>query len=627
MLLLAGVAVGVYFIVRPHADNVEDRPPTVATEVTGYKIPPVITVQAFYPGANALTVAEAVAAPIEVHVSGLEQMLSMSSQSSNDGSYTLQLNFEAGTDLDKAQMLVQNRVSIAIPMLPVQVQQEGVTVRKNWPQPLMLISVVSPDGRFDEIYLSNYAAINLKDDLGRLPGVAEVAFFGRRDSQLRVLLDPDKLAARNLTANDVVTAIRQQNIQVAAEKPGTTAATKGLHFNLTVNTMGRLTEPEEFASLVLKATPEAGPVRLKDVARIEMGVDDSSNASLDGKAAVVIGIYPLPNVRPNDVTQTVRNKLKELWTHAPAGIDYVIAFDFAPVLENASATPYYLVIDVQLPDGASAERNVQVLERSTKILLKAPGVAHVQALTEHPFSFIRNCSCLVVLLDPKEKRDDGRMQIPATVQATLRNQVPEAAFRVSVPSTAEGFPLYGFPIDFVIEDQGSELLVQRAEALVEKMNRSGKFADVSLGPGQRRVPILFIDIDRTKCKALEVEMKDITDTLQVHLGGHFASNLNQFGRSWQIIVQADPQFRDRASEIQKLQVRNKENQMVPLSTVVSVREAFGPMAIERHNMYPIARITANLAAGATSAEAKALCESLAKQVLDAKQFKLVWPIR
>src|SRR5262245_36554967 len=217
--------------------------------------PPTVQVRGLHPGANAQTVRDTVAAPIEAQVSGVEGMLYMSSQCTNDGAYTLTVTFRLGMDSDMAQVLVQNRVSLALPVIPLLVQNEGISVKKMTPNTLMIVNLVSPDDRYDSTFLSNYATIYLKDELGRLPGVANITFLGQRDYSLRAWLDPDKLAALNLSAMDVVNAIGQQNLQVAAGQIGQQPVPRGQQFQLTINTLGRLTDPEQFGDIILKAGP------------------------------------------------------------------------------------------------------------------------------------------------------------------------------------------------------------------------------------------------------------------------------------------------------------------------------------------------------------------------------------
>src|SRR5438105_13616170 len=221
--------------------------------------PPCVQVTAFYPGANATTVRDTVAAPIEEQVSGVEGMMYMSSRCTNDGTYTLTVTFKLGTDADMAQVLVQNRVSLALPVIPPLVQNEGISVKKMSPNTLMIVNLVSPDGRYDNLFLSNYATIYIKDELGRLPGVAGITYLGQRDYSLRAWLDPAKLAALNLSAMDVVTAISQQNLQVAAGQIGQQPVPRGQQFQLTINALGRLTDPEQFGDIILKAGPGNPP--------------------------------------------------------------------------------------------------------------------------------------------------------------------------------------------------------------------------------------------------------------------------------------------------------------------------------------------------------------------------------
>src|ERR1700757_214504 len=216
--------------------------------------PPCVQVTAFYPGANATTVRDTVAAPIEEQVSGVEGMMYMSSRCTNDGPYTLPVTFKLGTDADMAQVLVQNRVSLALPVIPPLVQNEGITVKKQSPNTLLIVNLVGLDAEnSDPVYLSNYATIFIKDELARVPGVAGISYMGQRDYSLRVWLDPDRLAALSLSPMDAVTAISQQNIQVAAGQIGQPPVPKGQSFQLTINTKGRLTDPEEFANIVVKA--------------------------------------------------------------------------------------------------------------------------------------------------------------------------------------------------------------------------------------------------------------------------------------------------------------------------------------------------------------------------------------
>jgi multidrug efflux pump len=337
--------------------------------------PPTVLITALYPGANALTVQDTVAAPIEEQVSGVEGMAYMSSRCTNDGAYNLTVTFKLGTDSDMAQVLVQNRVALALPVIPLLVQNEGINVRKMSPNTLMIVNLISPDGRYDDLRLSNYATVNVKDELGRLPGVAGITYLGQRDYSLRAWLDADKMAALGLSAMDVVMAIAQQNVQVAAGQIGQQPVPKGQQYQLTINTQGRLIEPEQFADIILKAgadagqgqTPMAGAtqatpsnavslgvsatpvtaiVRLRDVARVEQGSQQyDQSCTLDGRPSVALSIYQLPGSNALETASGVYAKMKELKTRFPDGLDYEIVYDTTPFIRESVNEVFYTLRD------------------------------------------------------------------------------------------------------------------------------------------------------------------------------------------------------------------------------------------------------------------------------------------
>jgi multidrug efflux pump len=352
--------------------------------------PPTVQVTAFYPGANALTVRNTVAAPIEEQVSGVENMLYMSSQCTNDGAYNLTVTFRLGMDTDMAQVLVQNRVSLALPVIPLLVQNEGISVKKMSPNTLMIVNLLSPDDRYDSTFLSNYATIYIKDELGRLPGVAGITYLGQRDYSLRAWLDPAKLAALNLSATDVVTAISQQNLQVAAGQIGQQPVPRGQQFQLTINTLGRLVEPEQFGDIILKAGGQARPgmdgaaggtsaaqvaaaaatfqggptdeggsnsqggpmsqasgiVRLRDVARVELGSRQyDQSCTLDGRPSVAVSIYQLPGSNALETANGVYAKMRELKGRFPDGLDYKIVYDTTPFIRESVSEVFHTLRD------------------------------------------------------------------------------------------------------------------------------------------------------------------------------------------------------------------------------------------------------------------------------------------
>jgi len=298
--------------------------------------PPTVEVSASYPGANAQVVADTVAAPIEQQVNGVEGMLYMSSQCTNDGNYALTVTFRLGIDLNMAQVLVQNRVALAQPILPDLVTRNGVTVKKKSPSVLMIVNLYSPKGSRDNLYLSNYATIQLRDELARLPGVGDITYLGQRDYSMRLWLDPQKMAARHLTAGDITQAIQQQNAQVAAGQIGQPPVPKGQVFQYTMTTLGRLANPEQFAEMILRTDADGRIIRMGDVAGIELGAQGyDQTCTLDGRPSVALSIYQLPGSNALATARLVRAKMEELKTRFPEDVDYAIVYDTTPFITES----------------------------------------------------------------------------------------------------------------------------------------------------------------------------------------------------------------------------------------------------------------------------------------------------
>ncbi|MCP1445644.1 multidrug efflux pump [Pseudomonas sp. GGS8] len=291
-------------------------------------VPPTVVVRANFPGANPKVIGETVAAPLEQAITGVENMLYMSSQSTADGKITLTITFALGTDLDNAQVQVQNRVTRSEPKLPEEVTRIGITVDKASPDLTMVVHLTSPDKRYDMLYLSNYALLNIKDELARLGGVGDVQLFGMGDYSLRVWLDPNKTASRNLTATDVVTAIREQNRQVAAGALGAPPAPNATAFQLSVNTQGRLVSEEEFENIIIRSGENGEITRLKDIARVELGSSQYALRSLlNNQPAVAIPIFQRPGSNAIQISNDVRAKMAELKKNFPEGMDFSIVYD------------------------------------------------------------------------------------------------------------------------------------------------------------------------------------------------------------------------------------------------------------------------------------------------------------
>jgi hydrophobe/amphiphile efflux-1 (HAE1) family protein len=886
--------------------------------------PPTVIVTAFYPGANCLTLRDTVAAPIEEQVSGVEGMMYMSSQCTNDGTYTLIVTFKLGTDTDIAQVLVQNRVSLALPVIPDLVQREGITVKKQSPNTLMIVNLLSTNDRYRDLELSNYATIEVRDELGRLPGVAGVGYLGQRDYSMRAWLDPDKLAALNLTAADVVNAIAQQNVQVAAGQIGQQPVPKGTQFQLTINTRGRLIQVEEFEDIIVKVaqggpagtqaaqtgassspangassqTPTAMPmpatqagtaaspagqsaavVRLRDVVTarrdgiggVELGAQQyDQSATLDGRPTVGLTIFGLPGANALDTASGIYAKMEELKKRFPEGLDYEIVYDTTPfvrqsvnevyrtlldavilvalvvlvflqswraaliplvavpvaiigtfaamallkfslnnltlfglvlaigivvddaivVVENVERwlekgeepheaarkamdevtgpviaiglvlaavfvpaafiggitgqffrqfavtiavstlisafnsltlspalaalllrkkdapkdlvsrvldrllgwffrmfnrgfeatshgyayaverllrvaivvlvvyagllaltyfefirTPVgfvpqqdkgYLLLNIQLPDSASVERTQGRMARIDEAIFgpRDPktgerdaaqgiaGVAHTVGIAGQ--SLILNANApnlgsMYVMLKPFSERsatNQTAAAIAVEIEARCRKEVRGAVVKAFGAPPIEGLGATG-GFKVVIEDRGNlglPDLQKVSDGIVDNGNRSPQLQGL-FNSSRFNTPWVYLDIDRAKCLSLGVSMTDVFNALQYYLGSYYVNNFNEFGRNWQVNVQADPRFRDRVQAVGNLQVRNNQGQMIPLRTMLQVRDTSGPVLVQRYNMYSAAMVTGNVAPGVSTGDTVPLVEGIVKQSL------------
>jgi hydrophobe/amphiphile efflux-1 (HAE1) family protein len=827
--------------------------------------PPTVLVTASYPGANAKTVNDTVAAPIEQQVSGVENMLYMSSKCTNDGAYQLTITFKLGTDSDMAQVLVQNRVSLAQPVIPDLVQRQGINVKKMSPSTMMIVNLVSEGGEYDDLYLSNYATIQIKDEIGRLDGVAAVTYLGQRDYSMRVWLKPDVLAAMNIGTQEVIDAISYQNVQVAAGAIGMEPIAPGQEFQLTINTLGRLIDVEQFGDIIVKAnssnadvassSTSAAVVRLRDIARIELGSQQyDQTCMLDGKPSIAMSIYQLPGSNALKTAQGVYKKMEELKQGFPEGVDYKIVYDTTPfikesivevfktlrdaiilvaivvllflqnwrttlipliavpvaiigtfavmaalgfslnnlslfglvlaigivvddaivVVENverwlhhgltpreaarkameevtgpviavalvlcsvfipcafisgitgqffrqfaitiAVSTAFsainsltlspalaailmqpkgakrdpltwlidvtigwffklfnvtfdfatgiyarfvglllrgtlvvlalylgllwltyrefsqapvgfipnqdkgYLMLSVQLPDSASVGRTREILSRIEAIALKTEGVAHTVSVSGQSLLLSTNASNLgsmyVMLEEFGERKGISADDIAANLREKCLAEIRDAQISIFGAPPIDGLGTTG-GFKLIVEDRGNQGLdeLQRVtDKVVEEANNTPGLQGV-FGSVRSNTPWLYLDIDREKCLAIGVSPADVFQTLQVYLGSYYVNNFNQFGRSWQVNVMADEKYRAGLSQILELKVPNLKKEMVPLATLVRLRDEAGPQALMRYNMYSASSVTGNLVPGTSSGEAIDLLEKIAKENL------------
>ncbi|MBS1209671.1 MAG: bpeF [Proteobacteria bacterium] len=819
-------------------------------------VPPSVVVRAQYPGANPKVIAETVASPLEESINGVDNMLYMQSQANSDGNLAVTVYFKLGMDPDKAQQLVQNRVSQALPRLPGDVQRLGVTTTKSSPTLTMVVHLISPDERYDMTYLRNYALINVKDRLARIPGVGEVQLWGGGNYAMRVWLDPQKVAQRGLTANEVIAAIREQNVQVAAGVIGASPTPRDTPLQLSVNARGRLHSEEEFTGIILKTSADGAITRLGDVARVELASSEYGLRSLlNNKPAVALGIMEAPGANALDVSSRVREAMAEMSKEFPASIEHRIVYDptqfvrasikavittlleaialvvlvvilflqtwrasiipllavpisivgtfslmlgfgysinalslfgmvlaigivvddaivvvenverniaaglspreatyramqevsgpiiaialtlvavFVPlafmtgltgqfykqfamtiaistvisafnsltlspalaalllkphdaqpdrltrvmnrvfggffksfnrffkraseryatgvtgVIHRKGATmavyglllaatvgvayivpggfvpaqdKQYLVGFAQLPNGASLDRTEAVIRRMTDIALKQPGVADAIAfpgLSINGFTNSSSAGIVFVTLKPHAERHSAALSAGA-VAGALNQQlgaIQEAFIAVFPPPPVMGLgTLGGFKLQ--IEDHAALGYTELDRATQAFLAAAAKAPE--LGPSfssyQINVPQLDVDLDRVKAKQLGVPITDVFDTMQIYLGSLYVNDFNRFGRVYQVRAQADAPFRARPEDILQLKTRNRDGEMVPLSSLVKVSPTFGPEMVVRYNGYTAADINGGPASGYSSDQAQKAAERIAAATL------------
>ena len=849
--------------------------------------PPTISVTCVYPGANAGVVAETVAAPLEQQMSGVENMLYMSSQCSNDGQYSLTVTFDLGVNLDMAQVLVQNRVNLALPTLPDVVRQTGVSVKKKSPSILLVINLFSPDNSRNQLQLSNYAMISLRDELARLEGVGDLFIFGQQDYSMRVWLDPEKIASRNLTAGDIVAALREQNIQVAAGAVGRPPVPAGQAFQYPLSTQGRLQDAEQFSQIIVRAGSDGEIIRLRDLVS-QMRLDSQSGSLLggiqrgaksvdtlcylDGKPSVGLTIYQSPGSNALNTAELIRARMKELKQDFPEGIDYGIVYDTTPFIEESihevfnalrdavilvglvvllflqswratlipllavpvaiigtfavmagigfslnnlsllglvlaigivvddaivvveaiehhlehgvapadaarramdevavpviaislvlmavfipcalisgmtgeffrqfavtiavstffsavnsltlspalaaillrrkseqrdwlsrllnlllgrffglfnrlferAAGGYarfvswslrlalvvlliyggllygtwygmsrmpagfvpaqdkgYLLVNVQLPDAASLERTDLVMKQLESIAIGdkrtgtkgMPGIAHVISICGQ--SIVQNAGgsnfgSMFVILDDFDRRQGAELTssaIAASLQAAAFRSVQDAVVGIFNPPAVDGLGnAGGFKV--MVEDRsaaGLAALQEAVDSFAAVGNERPELAAM-FNTFRAATPQLYVEVDREKCKTLEIPLADVYQAMQLYLGGLYTNDFNEFGRTWQVNLQADPAFRLSADQVLRLQVRDREGRMIPLSSIAQVREISGPGLITRYNGVTAAAVSGSSRPGVSSGETIRAVEQVANEQLPSG-MRSVW---
>ncbi|HEY1953238.1 MAG TPA: efflux RND transporter permease subunit [Gemmatimonadaceae bacterium] len=818
--------------------------------------PPTITVTAIYPGANPTVLAQTVATPLEDAINGVEHMLYMSSSSTADGTVNLTVTFEIGTNADLAQVQVQNRVSQALARLPEEVRALGVITQKRSPDITMVVHLFSPDKRYDPVYLRNYAVLNVRNELSRIPGAGQVIVFGAGDYAMRVWLDPERVASHGLSAGDVVNSIREQNLQVAAGTVGAPPMNDPVAYQLTVNAHGRLADEKEFGNIIVKTGADGQITRLRDVARIELGAGTFGLRSLlDNDPAVAIVVFQAPGSNALALSSGVRARMAELKTRFPQGIDWssvydptlfvrdsireviitlllatmmvvivvvlflqtwrasiiplvavpisivgtfavmlstgfsintlslfglvlaigIVVDDAIVVVENVErhieeglspldashkameevsgpiiaialvlcavfvpvafisgltgqfyrqfaltiafstlisafnsltlspalaavllkprgapddaltrginrwlgwlfgpfnrtfkrgSTGYgrvvqrvthrapfalalygglvlvgilgfsrvpkgfvpsqdkrYLVAIAQLPDAASLDRTEAVVRRMTDIALKQPGVEHAvefPGLSINGFANKPNAGIIFLGLKPFEERKSSDLKSAAIIAALNQKfaGIQDAFVAVFPPPAVNGLGAIG-GFKMMVEDKaglGDSTLYATAQSVLGRAYQTPGLAG-QFSSFQINVPQLFADVDRDKAKQLGIHLNDLFSTLQIYLGSQYINDFNKFGRTYQVIAQADAPYRSSAENITQLKVRSASGEMVPLGSLLTMKQSYGPDQVTHYNGYPAADISGSAAPGVSAGTAVQTMEALASQTL------------
>lgn len=816
--------------------------------------PTVIIVNTVYPGANADVVKKTVAQPLESKINGVEDMIYMSSNIGNDGSYSLRVYFRIGADGDMAQVRVNNLVSQATSTLPPEVKQIGVTVRKKSSDILGVVTLSSPNKTYDSIYLSNYADLNLVERLKRLEGMSDITLLGKKSYSMRIWLNPNKMSTLNLTAKDVISAVKSQNIQVAAGKIGGMPAPDQQQNQYVLQTKGRLTSTDEFANIVIRANKDGSIIRLSDVARLELGAQGyEADGQLNNQPAAVMALYQLPTANALDAMSKVKAAMKEYSKTFPDDLEYNIAYDSTEYVEasidevyetliiaallvaivvyvflqnlRATAIPIIAIpvsiiatfavmslmgmtintislfglilaigivvddaiivvenveriihekhmkptpatieamkevtgpvlattlillavfvpvallpgisgkmfnqfavticvsvlisainaltlspalcgliltdkhsepvaplrafnrgfdavtkkyqflvgfmsqrllvssviyialigvlgytfmtiptafvpnedkgafmVEMRLPDSASLQRTIPILQDYTRDLLEMDGVEDVVSVSGFSLinmSAIPNAGMLIIKLNNWDERKDPALHQKALMNKVrqMLNTIPNANALVFATPAIRGMgSVDGF--NFVLEDnlgRSPQALAQTTQNFVAKINQLPEVAR-AFSIFRANVPQRFIDVDRDKAISMGIPLNDIFQTLQSQLGGAYISDFNIYGRSFQVKVQAEQEYRDSTDDINNLYVRNNTGKMVSLGTLVKIKPIFGPDSLMNYNLFGSATINGVPAPGYSSGDVVKAIEKLAENELP-KGYSFEW---
>jgi len=615
LLIVCAGAVLLYAVLRPEpvAQVKNDSDP----EQKAPPRPVAITVEASFPGGSALVVSETVGEPIEQQMQNLECMRFMKSRCGNDGSYRLTITFEPGTDLDKAQQSVVERVSLAQPLLPPLVR--GVTIKKESPGVLLIATLTSPGGKHDARYLSNYAKMQIQDELAALPGVSEVKLVGAHADRVHVLLDPAKMARSNVAVSEVLEALKAQTTQVAAGNIG-----QPPRIGQPPQIIEAAGDPKQIGDTVVQTSKDGVMIRVKDVGRVDVTSYPQSEARISGMAAAALAVLPTPEANFQELAAAVNKALDRQRARLPGGLSLNVVADFTSQLTGLRQPqePEFLLFNPDLPDTTSPERVAHFLEVCEKLAMQVPGVTHTLLLTEDPFDPMNYRPCLLVRL---AAADAGPGRVETTREIRKRfEELPEGIMRLRDLSSSARFPA-SYPIELALQGPDAGQVNLWARAAAQRLQEGDKLTDV--GTTAQSVPQLYLDMDREALASAGISVQEAFKALQTLMGDFYVNDFNRFGRTWQVVVQMDAPTRGKREALELAKVRDRNGDLVPLAKHVKLREQTVESR-ERLNGEPTAQVTANPAAGVPLADARALCEKAVEEVrrelkLPA-QYRLTW---
>lgn len=563
--------------------------------------PPVVSVSAVYPGASARDVAQTIASPLEAQVNGVSNMLHMESTSGNNGSYQLSITFASGTDPDMAAVEVQNRISQVSAQLPAEVNENGISVRKRASNLLLGVSVFSPKQTHDALFVSNYTSIQLRDAIARINGVGDVQVFGARDYSMRVWLNPQRMESLNVSVQDIIAALQQQNVQAAAGQIGSSPSTPDQQQTLTISGQGRLSDPQEFANVIIRSNPQGGMIRLGDVARVALGAQNYQvSAAQNQTESAFLVVYPVPGANALNVANGVRDEMARLPT------------SFLPEEDQG-----YFFVSLQLPDGASLNRTQTVMDQMYQQVTANDAVEDVIKITG--FSLLSgnnspNAGFAIVMLKPWGQRPHID-QVLANIQANLAAIPSAMIMAVNPPAIAGLGSASGFDLRIqALLGQTPQELAQVSQGIIFAANQDPKLNRV-FTTFSASVPETNLSIDRDRAALLQVPVSRIFQTLQTSLGGMNAGDFTLNNRMFRVQLQNDMDFRQRTAQINSLNVRSDNGVLVSLANLVTLTPSVGAPFISNFNQFPSVAISGSAADGASSGQAMAAMEALLAQNL------------